>query len=164
MRRGGQAVFLLVEFAGVALEQGALFGGAFESFHIFAETVLILGDLGDFAGAGGDLLVEGGRPALWGVERRVCSAARDCRGCFGVDEEQAELVFGLVDESDVVEVVVALADFEVGGFAGFWRLRGSGRRWGWFRQALVSDLRVQPSRMGCSTITVRASGAALRMS
>ena len=70
----------------------------------------------DFVGAGGYLLVERD-DCVVGVEDGL-QGGEDGGASLGVGEEQAELVFGLVDEADVIEVVVALADFEVGGFAG----------------------------------------------
>ncbi len=54
----GEAVFLGVELAGVAGEEGFFLGAAFEGFHVFAQAVLVRGDGGDLGLASGDLPVE----------------------------------------------------------------------------------------------------------
>jgi hypothetical protein len=54
----GQSVFLLVEFFGLAFGQRSLFGGAFQSREVFANALLILGDLIDVGLVGFDLVFE----------------------------------------------------------------------------------------------------------
>jgi len=61
--QGVEFGFLLIEFAGVALEKGFFFGAAFQSLHVFAEAGLIGGPARAPAGAP--------LPLHWADERRL---------------------------------------------------------------------------------------------
>ncbi len=111
---GAEAVFLGVELAGVAGEEGFFFGAALEGFHVFAQAVLVGGDGGDLGLATLDLLVEGD-DLLVEVEDGLKGGEGGGAG-VGVLQKEGELVLGAVDEADVFEVGVALADVEVDGF------------------------------------------------
>lgn len=111
---GGQLVLLLVELIGVALGEGSLFSGAFESGEVFADALLVPGDLVDLGLFGFDLSVEGGYGALGGEDRFELLTD----GRIGVAEDDGELLIGVVNDPIMLLEDVTFADVKARGFAG----------------------------------------------